>query len=336
MMESQFLPEIDPELDYQYNNTNWLIKTREPGCFGDGAIKHLISLLLKQSELSRSLFSDRGVFRVPFSEDIVLEEDGFGEYSFDWFPPANRSVLPANIVVYIHGGYWKSIGWRECSHWALPIVNADCIFVSLAYKLAPKEKLEFMPQCLCLGMQKVINLTQKMFSQQDVKKLNITLVGHSAGAHLILEMIHHAQKQAAANENWLTSLRNLVLISGVYDLRPIIRTNVNKALKLKSVEEAWCVSPIRHFTQDDVSVLLQKPLHWLVAWTEYESPAIQKQSKVLIEMLDEASKRNKQFTYESLCIENEDHFTIILGLHSGSNSSRMLKKILQLTNNTYN
>ncbi|CAH8513879.1 unnamed protein product [Heterobilharzia americana] len=329
------LPEIDEGLDYQYNTVNWLIKTKEPACVGGDARKQLRFLLLKQSELSRSLFNDNGVFKVPFS-DAVFEEDGCAEYAFDWFPPSDQSVLPKSVVVYIHGGFWQAIGWKESSHWAFPVTNAGSIFISLVYRLAPKEQLEVMPQRLCLGMQKAMNLTQQKFSQLHHTELNITLVGHSAGAHLILEMIHWAQIQSVSNRNWLCCLKNLILISGVYDLRPIIHTSVNQALKLRSVEEAWSRSPIRHFTQDSPNTLLQKPLHWLVAWAEYDSPAMQRQSEVLVELLKSASNRSEQttssmkFTYEVFYITNEDHFTTILQLHNGPDNSSMMRKILEL------
>ncbi|XP_018650899.1 family S9 non-peptidase homologue (S09 family) [Schistosoma mansoni] len=330
------LPEIVDELDYQYRTANWLIKTREPFCLGDDVRGQLLSLLRKQSEFSRTQFKDKGVFKVPFVGSMVFE-DGYGDYVLDWFPPSDQSIIPTNIVVYIHGGYWQLVGWGESSNWAVPVTNADSIFVSLSYRLAPKEKLEAMSQSLCLGMQKVMTLTHKMFGNLDDTKLRITLFGHSAGAHLVLEMIYWAHMDLESNNNWLCCLRNLVLMSGVYDLRPIIHTYVNKAIKFKTIEEALSVSPIRHFMQDGLNLLLSKSLHWIVAWAEYESPAMKGQSKSLADLLSKASNRSGQgsplqFTYETFYMSNEDHFTSLLGLHDGPNHSAILKKIIDLIN----
>lgn len=328
------LPEIVDELDYQYRTANWLIKTREPFCLGDDVRGQLMSLLRKQSEFSRTLFKDKGVFKVPFNESMLFKEDGYGEYALDWFPPSDQSIIPTNIVVYVHGGYWQLVGWEESSSWAVPVTNADSIFVSLSYRLAPKEKLEAMPQSLCLGMQKVITLTHKMFGNLDYTKLRITLVGHSAGAHLVLEMLYWAHMELKSNNNWLCCLQNLVLMSGVYDLRPIIHTYVNKAIKFKTVGEALSVSPIRHFMQDGPNLLLSKSLHWIVAWAEYESPAMKEQSKSLADLLSNASRSGQgshlQFTYETFYMSNEDHFTSLLGLHDGPTHSAILKKIIDL------
>ncbi|KAK4471976.1 hypothetical protein MN116_005354 [Schistosoma mekongi] len=330
------LPEIVDELDYQYKTANWLIKSREPFCLGDDVKKQLLSLLCKQSEFSRTLLKDRGIFRVPFSESIPFEDE-YGEYALDWFPPTDKSIIPTNIVVYVHGGYWQLVGWKESSSWAVPIANAGSIFVSLSYRLAPQEKIELMPQHLCVGMQKVMDLTHKMFNNLDDTKLRITLVGHSAGAHLVLEMIYNAHIKSVLNKNWMRCLQNLVLISGVYDLRPIIYTYLNKAIRLRTEEEALSVSPIRHFVKDGPNLLLSKPLHWLVAWAEYESPAMKGQSKYLVDLLSSVSRGSGQnihleCTYETLYMTNEDHFTSLLGLHNGPAQSTMLKKIIDLIN----
>ncbi|CAH8497249.1 unnamed protein product [Schistosoma turkestanicum] len=331
------LPKIVEELDYQYKTVNWLIKTREPFCLGDDVRGQLLSILRKQSEFSRTLYKDRGVFKVPFDESIVFEDDGYGEYALDWFPPSDQSVIPTNIVIYVHGGYWQLIEWKESSNWAVPVTKADSIFASLSYRLAPKEKLDMMPQRLCLGMQKVMTLTHKMFKNLDDTKLRITLFGHSAGAQLVLEMICWAHMKLESNKDWLRCVQNLVLMSGVYDLRPLIHTYANKALKFKTDEEALSVSPIRHFMQDSPNLLLNKSMHWIVAWAEYDSPAMKEQSEFLVDLLRNALQKSEQnpplqFTYETFCMSNEDHFTSLLGLQDGPAHSAILKRIIDLIN----
>jgi len=51
------------------------------------------------------------------------------------------------------------------------------------------------------------------------------LGGHSAGAHLASSMIH-----TEINEN--IGVKGFILISGVFDLNPLLETSINKALKL--------------------------------------------------------------------------------------------------------
>lgn len=49
--------------------------------------------------------------------------------------------------------------------------------------------------------------------------------GHSAGAHLAASMIH-----PELHEN--NGIKGFILISGIFDLNPLLETTVNKALKL--------------------------------------------------------------------------------------------------------
>lgn len=54
---------------------------------------------------------------------------------------------------------------------------------------------------------------------------NIWLGGHSAGAHLAASMIH-----PKANGN--VCINGFILISGIFDLNPLLETTINEALKL--------------------------------------------------------------------------------------------------------
>jgi len=51
------------------------------------------------------------------------------------------------------------------------------------------------------------------------------LGGHSAGAHLAASMIH-----PEVNEN--IGVKGFILISGIFDLNPLLETSINKPLKL--------------------------------------------------------------------------------------------------------
>jgi acetyl esterase/lipase len=54
---------------------------------------------------------------------------------------------------------------------------------------------------------------------------NIWLGGHSAGAHLAASMIH-----PAVHEHF--SIKGFILISGIFDLSPLLETTINIPLKL--------------------------------------------------------------------------------------------------------
>lgn len=54
---------------------------------------------------------------------------------------------------------------------------------------------------------------------------NVWLGGHSAGAHLAASMIHPKVHKKI-------NIKGFILISGIFDLNPLLETSINDALKL--------------------------------------------------------------------------------------------------------
>ena len=88
--------------------------------------------------------------------------------------------------------------------------------------------------------------------------------GPSAGAHLALSVASQC------------SFAGLILVSGIFDLRPLVRTTINDALALDE-DQAWNLSPIRNS--------LPHATHAEVLVGAEESPSFQAQSEVATEYL---------------------------------------------------
>src|SRR5690606_1572309 len=61
----------------------------------------------------------------------------------------------------------------------------------------------------------------------------ICLAGHSAGGHLVTRMLC---ADAPLPEGIASRIANTVSISGVHDLRPLLRTKLNDALRLDGTQ----------------------------------------------------------------------------------------------------
>lgn len=59
-------------------------------------------------------------------------------------------------------------------------------------------------------------------------KAKIVLAGHSAGGQLVSNLLH----TSLLSEQVAKSIAGIILISGVFDLRPLVPTYVNDALKM--------------------------------------------------------------------------------------------------------
>jgi len=108
--------------------------------------------------------------------------------AYDTFPKTKLDIhvpLEANqnnpVIIYVHGGGWKS---GDKSEWDIPKIEYFCnlgyICVSINYRLSPDVKHPTHIQ----DVANAINWVEDNISRYGGDRSKITLVGHSAGAHL--------------------------------------------------------------------------------------------------------------------------------------------------------
>ena len=127
------------------------------------------------------------------------------------------------LVVFIHGGYWRSFDKSVFSHVAGPANAAGLDVVVPSYTLCPEVTLadiiDEIRQC-CLFLF-------KRYGRR------LVLTGHSAGGHLAAAM-------AATDWQLLGAPQDLIKaglsISGIFDLRPLMATPYNDDLRLTAVD----------------------------------------------------------------------------------------------------
>ncbi|WP_170575272.1 alpha/beta hydrolase [Ruegeria atlantica] len=157
------------------------------------------------------------------------------EQVLDFFP---ARVTNAPLHVFIHGGYWQALSHRDSAMMAPAIVENGKAIATLNYTLAPTARIsDMITECR--------DALVWLASQADTLGFDpsrITLSGHSAGAHLAtMVMATSANELARAR----LRVRDVILISGIYDLEPISLTPVNDPLQLTPVE-VHDLSPILH------------------------------------------------------------------------------------------
>jgi arylformamidase len=132
-----------------------------------------------------------------------------------------RAGQPSPLLVFIHGGYWQTLSAEESLYLAPGALAAGRSFAAVEYTIAPAGDLSRMVS-ECRAALEELALAGPFAS--------VVLAGHSAGAHL-------AAMVALAAESPLDIAR-VVLLSGVFDLRPLVHTTVNDPLGLTSHDAA--------------------------------------------------------------------------------------------------
>jgi arylformamidase len=205
-------------------------------------------------------------------------------------PSTNNGNRKPSLLIFIHGGYWQELSAKDSLFPAPGCIDNGSAFAAIDYTLAPTATMaEIVAECR-LAISWLISHAESLGF--DAKR--VVLAGSSAGAHLAasVALAHAAQLHA------------VVLVSGVYDLRPLVGTSINDAVGLT-----------------DKTALEHSPLFYLepgfpralVCWGEIETQAFKKQSETFANAL-----RNIGTSCTTFEVTARNHFDVILDLTSAS------------------
>ena len=205
--------------------------------------------------------------------------------------PANTIDLilpathPAPLHVFIHGGYWQELSKRESMFPAPDTLARGIGFAAVDYTLAPHASLdEIVAECTAA----ITHLFENA-EALGIDRTRIVISGSSAGAHLA----------AMTCQTLPTHMRpkGAVLISGVYELEPLIGTYINDPLHL-DVAAAHRNSPalhsVAHFPRT------------VITWGEQETDEFKRQSRQFAQLLQDADTQVTAFE-----VPNRNHFDIV-------------------------
>lgn len=146
--------------------------------------------------------------------------DGPNE-TLDVFPAATPH---APVVIFIHGGYWRSLDKSDHSFVAPALNDMGACAVVVNYALCPgtPEQPITIPD-IALQMARACAWVWRHIAEHGGDPGNITVVGHSAGGHLGTMLLGCDWPQVGRD---LPSglLRKALSISGLFDLEPIRKT----------------------------------------------------------------------------------------------------------------
>ncbi|MBX3581710.1 MAG: alpha/beta hydrolase [Rhizobiaceae bacterium] len=146
---------------------------------------------------------------------------------FDLFLPDMDS---RGLVIFIHGGYWMKFDQRFWSHLAKGPVERGYTVAMPTYTLCPENRIAGITKEIGQAVEKIAGMVAGP----------IRIAGHSAGGHLATRMVC---ADTPLSDRVRQRIRGVVSISGLHDLRPLMRTGLNETLKIDAAE-ARSESPI--------------------------------------------------------------------------------------------
>lgn len=145
---------------------------------------------------------------------------------FDLFRPAGE---PRGLFVFVHGGYWLAFDKSYWSHLAAGAIGWGWAVAVPSYPLCPEVHVADITRSVARA---VATAAARVGGP-------IRLAGHSAGGQIATRLLCGG---TGLPDPVAGRLEKVMSISGVHDLRPLLRTKMNETLGL-DLPEARSESP---------------------------------------------------------------------------------------------
>ena len=127
------------------------------------------------------------------------------------------------LVVFVHGGWWRNYDRDIWSHLAAGALARGWVVAIPGYPLVPEVRIAEITRSIAEA------ITQLAAAIPGP----IALAGHSAGGHLVTRQVC---ADSRLSERAASRLVRVLPISGLFDLRPLLRLAMNAELRLDEAE----------------------------------------------------------------------------------------------------
>ncbi|XP_018059746.1 PREDICTED: kynurenine formamidase [Atta colombica] len=202
----------------------------------------------------------------------------------------------APIFIFIHGGYWQEFS-KDLTSFSVPLFVKNKIkVITVGYDLCPNVKIGDIVAEIKTAVAQILKYAADSGSKY------VCIAGHSAGAHLAACLLHDDDWiNRMTKKGYFAILKEIILISGIYNLKPITNTSFAVALKLTDEE----IKKFSISTFDEAGHRITN-LKVIVVVGDCDSPAFMDESRKyaqkLISIVDNV---------EYLLLQDIDHFDIV-------------------------
>jgi arylformamidase len=251
--EKVYLDYTQAELDRAYDQRAWAPNADE-----------VIARYASESAKARKRFSGALDVRYGPSEGETL----------DLFPTATRG---APLHVHVHGGGWRNLTKDEESFLASSLVPAGAALAVLNFATIPKVRLPDMIE----QVRRAVAWLHAHARELGADPERIHVSGHSSGAHMAAVLAATDWTRFGVPKD---VLKSALLMSGMYDLRPVMMSARSSYVKLSGgeIEE---LSPILHLDS------IGPPA--VIAFGALETPEFRRQARSFHKALTDAGKASR-------------------------------------------
>ena len=225
--------------------------------------------------------------------------------TLDLFPAANAR----GTLLFIHGGYWRALDKADHSFVAPPLAASDIGVAVLNYDLCPDVAIaRIVDEC-----REAVAWLRREGPRYGLSMRRLVVSGHSAGGHLAAMLVATDWEARGLPAG---TLGGALIISGVFDLEPLVQASFNVDLKLDP-GRAYLVSPIH--------LQARTPVPVVIAAGADETSEFIRQSWLLWERWPECHPPGRR---GPLFIPGKHHFSVISDL--ADPASELVRETLAL------
>ena len=206
-------------------------------------------------------------------------------------PPSDSPGPNAPVLVYLHGGYWRMGHGRENNYAVRTFAEAGAAAFVVTYDLCPAVRLATILE----QIKRAIAWVHTNAADHGGDPNKLFICGHSAGAHMVAMCL--AEGVPGVPD---AAISGACLISGIYDLEPVMTISVNDDLNIEE-DDLLPLSPL------NLPPTMRTPM--IVAWGTAESDEWQRQSKLYA-----AVAKSGGAVVEELPVAGADHYSIAFDL----------------------
>jgi arylformamidase len=163
------------------------------------------------------------------------------------------------VMVFFHGGYWRARDKKDYTFVVSGVLPLGCSVVVMNYDLCPAVTVAQIVDQTRRGLEWVA----QQAAGWNVDGSKILVSGHSAGAHIIAATLAQTGAGFQLKQH---GIKKAYLISGVFDVEPVLQISVNEEVHLQPAD-VQLLSPVRHpFAPDihyEVVVGGAEPRDWI-------------------------------------------------------------------------
>lgn len=179
------------------------------------------------------------------AEQTTFQYGPQSKQNLEVYKPSIKKGDQTPVILYVHGGSWMAGDKENVADKPKFFNDMGYTFISVNYRLAPKANYRDMGEDIAAALKWVKDYADEY--QFDAEK--ITLMGHSAGGHLVT-LIASDESYLEKENLELKDIHSIIEIEGPLNIPQFVQENKMYKTVFSRNKEKWKLASPSHYIQN--------------------------------------------------------------------------------------